>query len=111
MNGHGLNHDGISELLGEAKPGIANLTDNVRSVTDKPDLLIFAKAHFTETVGDVRGGGVMLDANGNAGFDLAQGAHVPLGALPLNDHNFFGFLFHRNTRLNVEGVACKRVLG
>jgi len=79
-------------------------------VADKADLLLFAKAHFAKAVGHRRCVGVPFDADGDASFHVAQRAHVAMGTMALNDHDLFGFLFHRNRRLNVDAIACKWVL-
>ena len=96
MNGHRLNHDRVGELLGKAESGVADLTDDIGRMADEANLLIFAEAHFAEAVGHLGCRGVLLDANGDAGLNMAQRAHVAVGALTLDDDDFFGFLFHQS---------------
>ena len=68
---------------------------DVRRVADEADVLFLAQAHFAEPVGHLGRGGVFLDADGDPGLHMAQRTGVRVGAMPLDDHDFFGFLSHR----------------
>jgi hypothetical protein len=66
-----LDDDLFRELRADAKAYIANLADNIGLLSEEADFLFFAKAHFPEAMGDFRGGGELLDADGSACTNVA----------------------------------------
>lgn len=68
---NGLNDDLLSELRADAQTDVAHLTNDIGVLSQKANLLLFAKAHFPETMRDFGGGGKLLDANGSACANVA----------------------------------------
>ena len=65
-----LDDDLFRELRADAKADIANLADNIGLLSEEADFLFFAKAHFTEAMGDFGRGGELLNADGSACADV-----------------------------------------
>jgi hypothetical protein len=64
----------FSESLTDAEASIADLANDAALTAEKLDLLLFAKSHLAKAMSYIRGRGQLLDANGDASVDLAQGA-------------------------------------
>lgn len=82
---HGLDQDGVSDLLADSKPCVAHLTNNIRVAGEQLDLLLFAKTQLSQTAGHLRSGSQLLDANGGARFHPAERADTGSGAPAFED--------------------------
>jgi len=93
----GLNENLRGQFFGNSEPGIAHLANDAGGVTDEPNVLLFAKAHFAQTTADFGRGGEFLDADRATFGNVAQRARGRVGTLSLNHHDFLLFLlrFHR----------------
>ena len=107
----GFDQDGFSELFADAKPGVANLTNQAGLLAEKLDDLPFAEAEFTQTVPNFRAAGEFLDANDRARFDVAQRADRGPGAFAVHDHARLRFLVFAHWCQNtVNGVLVQGTL-
>jgi len=61
-----LNDDLLGELRANAQANITNLADDVGVLGEKPDFLLLAKAHFTKTMRNFRGGGELFNTDGSS---------------------------------------------
>ena len=66
-----LNNDLLGKLRTDPQTYVANLADNIGMLRQKPDLLLFAKPHFAEAMGDFRRRCKLLDSNGSACTNVA----------------------------------------
>jgi hypothetical protein len=55
----------------DAKPGVADLANEIGVAAEKLDFLLLAKAHFPQSMSHFRGCGELLDPYGDAGIDAA----------------------------------------
>lgn len=96
--GHALNHDVLGQLLGNPEARVADLANDVRRMADEPDVLVFAQAHLAQAIADIGRGGEFLDANCAARLHMAEWTSVRMGALALNEHDFWFSVFWSHWR-------------
>ena len=69
----------------DSKAGVTNLADEISTPADQLDLLLYAKTHLTQALGDFTGCGELLDTNHRAGPNAAQWADGWLCAVTFAD--------------------------
>jgi hypothetical protein len=97
-----LDQNLFGQLRADPQAHIANLANNVRLLGEQPDFLLFAKAHFPETMSDLWGRGKLLDPNRGASPHAAERANEWLRTFRIR-FNLDGTVVHlRDHRMLIE---------
>ena len=89
-----FHHDFFGKLNADTKANVAHLADYIGLLGQKPNFLLFAKAHFAEAMFKFGWGGELFDTNRGAGAYLTQRADERLRGSRIGS-NANGTVIHR----------------
>jgi hypothetical protein len=79
----GFDEDDFGQFLADGEAGIADLADVIGVAGEESNDLVLAEADFTQAILHFRGSAKLFHADGDAGFNTAQGTEFAPGFIPV----------------------------